>query len=100
MRVTLPYIINTQGLVQPLGLKECGPFPRPPQEKEVQSEHMWCLLTQVQGCPHLTLLLNQTWVCSPTLSKSNLLTPGCDEGKCSICCWVQTTASAQQAQTP
>jgi len=31
-------------------------------------------------------LLNQTWICSPTFSKTNLLTPGCNGGKFSIYC--------------
>lgn len=30
------------------------------------------------------VLPNQTWVLSPLHSKTNLLTSGCDEGKCSI----------------
>ena len=34
----------------------------------------------------LTLLLNLTWVCLPTCSKANLLTPGCGEGKYIIYC--------------
>ena len=34
----------------------------------------------------VTLLLNQTWVCLPTHSKTNLLTLGNGEGKCSVYC--------------
>ena len=32
------------------------------------------------------MLPNQTWVCSPVLSKANLLTSGCGEGKYSVYC--------------
>ena len=38
------------------------------------------------SCELYPMLLNQTWVHSPTCSKANLLTPGCGEGKCSIYC--------------
>ena len=46
----------------------------------------------------------KTWVCSPTHSKANLLTPGSGEGKWSVYCKVpykkSGTADAQKAQTP
>ena len=54
--------------------------------------------------PVEALLLNETWVHSPTRSKANLLTPGCGEGKCSIYCRAPSketrTASAQNTRTP
>lgn len=34
------------------------------------------------------VLLNQTWVHSPTHSKANLLTPDCGEGQRSVFRWV------------
>ena len=67
-----------------------------------------------QDCPPLRplqlpvhgpgLFLSQSWVCSPTGSKANLLTPSCGEGKCSICCNMpdkeSRTGRAQKARTP
>ena len=49
------------------------------------------------------VLPNQTWVCSPSCSKANLLTPSCAEGKCSVYCKTKQgvqVANAQKAQTP
>ena len=37
--------------------------------------------------------LNQIWVHLPMHSKANLLTPGCGEGKCGVCCRYQTRSS-------
>lgn len=43
------------------------------------SDHHLLSVSQV------TVLLNQTWVHSPTHSKANLLTPDYGKGQCSIC---------------
>ena len=43
----------------------------------------------------LKVLPNQTWVCSPTCSKANLLTPGWGEGKYSIYCRVPSKEKRQ-----
>ena len=78
-----------------------------------------CQIPQVMGsvpqdCPPLSplqlpvrgpgLFLHQSWVCSPTGSKANLLTPSCGEGKRSICCNMpdkeSRTGRAQKARTP
>ena len=44
---------------------------------------------------NLVLLLNQTWVLSPTHSKVNLLSLGYSEGKCSIYCRYQARSPGQ-----
>ena len=41
------------------------------------------------------LLANQTWVCSRACSKTNLLTLGRDEGKCSVYCRAPSKESRQ-----
>ena len=43
----------------------------------------------------LQLLLNQTWVCLPMHSKTNLLTPACGEGKYSVYCRAPSEESKQ-----
>ena len=36
----------------------------------------------------------QVWVCSPTRSKTSLLTPGSGEGKCNTYCWAAPSKEA------
>ena len=49
----------------------------------------------LKGTTELLLLLNLAWVCLPTWSKDNLLTPGCGDGKCSVYCRAPSKESRQ-----
>ena len=46
-------------------------------------------LNKVVGLP------NQAWVCLHVHNKANLLTSGCGEGKCSVCCRAPSKESRQ-----
>lgn len=43
---------------------------------------------------------HQTWMCSPTRSKANVLTPGCGEGECSVYCRARQGERAAHAENP
>ena len=42
------------------------------------------------------LFLNQTWICLSDISKANVLTPGCGEGKYSIYCKVPSVGPSKE----